>query len=288
MNTEPTKPAQEEEEDSRVRQIVDLGSSVVTNDHGTVHCLTIIGQIEGHGQAPSGTKTTKYEHVLPLLASIEESQEVDGLLVLLHTMGGDVEAGLAIAEMIAGMTKPTVTLVLGGGHSIGIPLAVAGKVTLMAPSASMTIHPIRMSGLMIAAPQTYHYFERLQDRITRFVAAHSHITEERFRQLMLSSGDMANDVGSIVYGEEAVAAFCCVFVCAYFFSPCRTAWAQMAAKVSSLMSCSILQASSSATLGSTPRVMRKRVRVWCRSSILAAMAMPESVRVMNPSRSMVI
>ena len=194
MNTEPTKPAQEEEEDSRVRQIVDLGSSVVTNDHGTVHCLTVIGQIEGHGQAPSGTKTTKYEHVLPLLASIEESQEVDGLLVLLHTMGGDVEAGLAIAEMIAGMTKPTVTLVLGGG-----------KVTLMAPSASMTIHPIRMSGLMIAAPQTYHYFERLQDRITRFVAAHSHITEERFRQLMLSSGDMANDVGSIVYGEEAVA-----------------------------------------------------------------------------------
>ena len=156
MNTEPTKPAQEEEEDSRVRQIVDLGSSVVTNDHGTVHCLTVIGQIEGHGQAPSGTKTTKYEHVLPLLASIEESQEVDGLLVLLHTMGGDVEAGLAIAEMIA-------------------------------------------------APQTYHYFERLQDRITRFVAAHSHITEERFRQLMLSSGDMANDVGSIVYGEEAVA-----------------------------------------------------------------------------------
>ena len=125
MNTEPTKPAQEEEEDSRVRQIVDLGSSVVTNDHGTVHCLTVIGQIEGHGQAPSGTKTTKYEHVLPLLASIEESQEVDGLLVLLHTMGGDVEAGLAIAEMIAGMTKPTVTLVLGGGHSIGIPLAVA-------------------------------------------------------------------------------------------------------------------------------------------------------------------
>ena len=197
MNTEPTKPAQEEEEDSRVRQIVDLGSSVVTNDHGTVHCLTVIGQIEGHGQAPSGTKTTKYEHVLPLLASIEESQEVDGLLVLLHTMGGDVEAGLAIAEMIAGMTKPTVTLVLGGGHSIGIPLAVSARHSF--------IHPIRMSGLMIAAPQTYHYFERLQDRITRFVAAHSHITEERFRQLMLSSGDMANDVGSIVYGEEAVA-----------------------------------------------------------------------------------
>ena len=208
--TERTKPADTTEENDEsgkdgAQQIVDFGSALTKTPHGSVYCMTIIGQIEGHGQAPSGTKTTKYEHVLPLLASIEESQEVDGLLVLLHTMGGDVEAGLAIAEMIAGMTKPTVTLVLGGGHSIGIPLAVAGKVTLMAPSASMTIHPIRMSGLMIAAPQTYHYFERLQDRITRFVAAHSHITEERFRQLMLSSGDMANDVGSIVYGEEAVA-----------------------------------------------------------------------------------
>ena len=195
----------EEGGDQRQQQIVDMGSSTIRTERGTIHTLTIVGQIEGHQVLPSSAKTTKYEHVLPLLASIEESQEVDGLLVLLHTMGGDVEAGLAIAEMIAGMTKPTVTLVLGGGHSIGIPLAVSGKVTLMAPSASMTIHPIRMSGLMIAAPQTYHYFERLQDRITRFVAAHSHITEERFRQLMLSSGDMANDVGSIVYGEEAVA-----------------------------------------------------------------------------------
>jgi len=187
--TERTKPADTTEENDEsgkdgAQQIVDFGSALTKTPHGSVYCMTIIGQIEGHGQAPSGTKTTKYEHVLPLLASIEESQEVDGLLVLLHTMGGDVEVGLAIAEMIAGMTKPTVTLVLGGGHSIGIPLAVSGKVTLMAPSASMTIHPIRMSGLMIAAPQTYHYFERLQDRITRFVAAHSHITEERFRQLM--------------------------------------------------------------------------------------------------------
>ena len=195
----------EEGGDQRQQQIVDMGSSTIRTERGTIHTLTIVGQIEGHQVLPSSAKTTKYEHVMPLLAAIEESDEVDGLLVLLHTMGGDVEAGLAIAEMIAGMTKPTVTLVLGGGHSIGIPLAVAGKVTLMAPSASMTIHPIRMSGLMIAAPQTYHYFERLQDRITRFVAAHSHITEERFRQLMLSSGDMANDVGSIVYGEEAVA-----------------------------------------------------------------------------------
>ena len=208
--TERTKPADTTEENDEsgkdgAQQIVDFGSALTKTPHGSVYCMTIIGQIEGHNTAASGAKTTKYEHVLPLLAKLEESDEVNGVLFLLNTVGGDVEAGLAIAEMIAGMTKPTVTLVLGGGHSIGIPLAVSGKVTLMAPSASMTIHPIRMSGLMIAAPQTYHYFERLQDRITRFVAAHSHITEERFRQLMLSSGDMANDVGSIVYGEEAVA-----------------------------------------------------------------------------------
>ena len=206
MEKDKETKATEEREGSQVNQnVVDFGSAMTKTAHGTVYTLAIIGQIEGHTAAPNGTKTTQYEHMLPLLAKLEESREVDGILFLLNTVGGDVEAGLAIAEMIAGMTKPTVTLVLGGGHSIGIPLAVSGKVTLMAPSASMTIHPIRMSGLMIAAPQTYHYFERLQDRITRFVAAHSHITEERFRQLMLSSGDMANDVGSIVYGEEAVA-----------------------------------------------------------------------------------
>ena len=204
MNTEPTKPAQEEEEDSRVRQIVDLGSSVVTNDHGTVHCLTVIGQIEGHGQAPSGTKTTKYEHVLPLLASIEESQEVDGLLVLLHTMGGDVEAGLAIAEMIAGMTKPTVTLVLGGGHSIGIPLAVSAKKSMIVPTASMMIHPVRMSGVVVGAPATYHYFQRIQEQITDFVTANSRITREQFSNYMMATGQIATDVGTIVYGREAV------------------------------------------------------------------------------------
>ena len=204
MNTEPTKPAQEEEEDSRVRQIVDLGSSVVTNDHGTVHCLTVIGQIEGHGQAPSGTKTTKYEHVLPLLASIEESQEVDGLLVLLHTMGGDVEAGLAIAELIAGLTKPTAAIVLGGSHSIGVPLAVAAQRSFAVPSAAMTIHPVRMSGTVIAAPQTYNYFQRLQERIVAFVAGHSRISAEKFQALMLAKDDMAADVGSVIYGEEAV------------------------------------------------------------------------------------
>ena len=206
MEKDKETKATEEREGSQVNQnVVDFGSAMTKTAHGTVYTLAIIGQIEGHTAAPNGTKTTQYEHMLPLLAKLEESREVDGILFLLNTVGGDVEAGLALAELIAGVNKPSATLVLGGGHSIGIPLAVAGKVTLMAPSASMTIHPIRMSGLMIAAPQTYHYFERLQDRITRFVAAHSHITEERFRQLMLSSGDMANDVGSIVYGEEAVA-----------------------------------------------------------------------------------
>ncbi len=187
-----------------MQQLVDMGSSVVKNRHGTVHCLTIVGQVEGHMVLPNNTKSTKYEHVLPLLASLEESDDVDGLLLLLNTVGGDIEAGLAIAELVAGMRLPTVTLVLGGGHSIGVPLAVCGKETFIAPSASMTIHPVRMSGTVIAAPETYRYFERIRERIVKFVAAHSHISEDQFRQLMLSSGDMANDVGSVLYGEEAV------------------------------------------------------------------------------------
>ena len=193
-----------EERDTPQQQMVEMGSSVVKTRHGTVHCLTVIGQIEGHSVAPNHCKTTKYEHVLPLLAAIEESDDVDGLLLLINTMGGDIEAGLSIAEMIAGMTTPTVTLVLGGGHSIGIPLAVAGRKTFIAPSASMTIHPVRMSGTMIAAPQTYHYFDRIQERIIRFVAKNSQIEADQFRELMLQSGDMSNDVGSIVYGEQAV------------------------------------------------------------------------------------
>ena len=193
-----------QERDTPQQQLVEMGSSVVKNRHGIIHCLTIIGQVEGHTLAPNNCKTTKYEHVLPLLAAIEESEEVDGLLLLINTVGGDIEAGLGIAEMIAGMSTPTVTLVLGGGHSIGIPLAVSGRKTFMAPSASMTIHPVRMSGTMIAAPQTYHYFDRIQERIIRFVAAHSRVDGEKFRRLMLKSGDMSNDVGSVVYGEEAV------------------------------------------------------------------------------------
>lgn len=193
-----------EERDTPQQQLVEMGSSVVRNQHGTIHCLTIIGQVEGHTLAPNNAKTTKYEHVLPLLAAIEESEDVDGLLLLLNTVGGDIEAGLGIAEMIAGMSTPTVTLVLGGGHSIGIPLAVSGKRTFIVPSASMTIHPVRMSGTMIAAPQTYHYFDRIQERIIRFVEKNSHVKAEKFREMMLKSGDMSNDVGSVVYGEEAV------------------------------------------------------------------------------------
>ncbi len=206
-NKKPTDSTEENEEEIRdtpQQQIVDMGSSVVSNRHGTIHCLTIVGQIEGHMLLPGSSKTTKYEHVLPLLAAIEESDQVDGLLVLLNTVGGDIEAGLAIAELIAGMEKPTVTLVLGGGHSIGIPLAVSGKVTMIVPSASMTIHPVRMSGTVIAVPATYQYFDRIQERIIDFVARHSHIGADRFRELMLATGDMANDVGSVVYGEQAV------------------------------------------------------------------------------------
>ena len=172
---------------------------------GSIYCLTVIGQVEGHNLAPDNTKTTKYEHVLPLLAHLEQSEDVDGVLLLLNTVGGDIEAGLAIAEMVAGMTKPTVTLVLGGGHSIGVPLAVCGKATFIVPSASMTIHPVRMSGQVIAAPATYRYFERIQERIIDFVARNSRISAEKFRELMLSVGDMANDVGSVIYGQEAVA-----------------------------------------------------------------------------------
>ena len=172
--------------------------------HGSVYCLTIIGQIEGHSNAPDQTKTTKYEHVLPLLAKLEEAEEVDGVLFLLNTVGGDVEAGLAIAELIAGMTKPTVSIVLGGSHSIGVPLAVAARRSFAVPSAAMTIHPVRMSGTVIAAPQTYSYFQRLQERIVAFVSGHSHISAEDFQTLMLRKDDMAADVGSVLYGEEAV------------------------------------------------------------------------------------
>ena len=171
---------------------------------GEIHCLTIIGQIEGHQVLPEDTKSTKYEHVLPLLAAIEETKEIRGLLILLNTVGGDVEAGLAIAELIAGMRKPTVSLVLGGGHSIGVPLAVAARRSLIAPSAAMTIHPVRMSGVVIGVPQTYAYFARMQERIVRFVTAHSAMQRADYLRLMNRTDELANDVGSVIHGAEAV------------------------------------------------------------------------------------
>ena len=204
--TETTNPGQPDRDggNETSQSILDFGSAMTRTAHGSVYCLTIIGQIEGHMTASNSTKTTKYEHVLPLLAKLEESEEVDGVLFLLNTVGGDVEAGLAIAELIAGMTKPTVSIVLGGSHSIGVPLAVAARRSFAVPSAAMTIHPVRMSGTVIAAPQTYNYFQRLQERIVACVSGHSHISPERFQSLMLQKDDMAADVGSVVYGEEAV------------------------------------------------------------------------------------
>ena len=205
--TEETRPEEEEQEEGfsrRQQQAVDMGSSTVHTRDGTIHTLTIVGQIEGHQEASSGAKTTKYEHVLPLLTAVEESGEVDGLLILLNTMGGDIEAGLAIAEMISGMRKPTVSLVLGGGHSIGVPLAVAAQESFIVPSGAMTIHPVRLNGLVIGVSQTFHYFERIQDRICDFVTRNSRISREKFEGLMLNTGEMAADVGSVIYGKEAV------------------------------------------------------------------------------------
>lgn len=191
------------EEEER-QGIEDFGSSVVHTERGTIHTLTIIGHIEGHQVMPPTAKTTKYEHVLPLLAMIEESDEIDGLLVLLNTVGGDIEAGLGIAEMIAGMTKPSASLVLGGGHSIGVPLAVAAKTSFIAPSAAMTIHPVRLSGTVIGVSQMFHYFERTQERILQFITEHSHMKREDFMRLMLETGELTGDVGSVIYGQEAV------------------------------------------------------------------------------------
>ncbi len=169
-----------------------------------IHCLTIIGQIEGHYMLSSQNKATKYEHVLPSLVAIEERDDIKGLLILLNTMGGDVEAGLAIAEMVAGMSKPTVSLVLGGGHSIGVPLAVCTSYSFIAPSATMTLHPVRMNGLVIGVPQTYSYFERMQERIIRFISDNSKISPERLRNLMTSTDSLATDIGTIIDGTEAV------------------------------------------------------------------------------------
>lgn len=195
------KPMQE---DDKLTEIKELGKMTITNPRGNIHCLTIIGQIEGHIILPPQNKTTKYEHVIPQLVAIEENTEIDGLLLILNTVGGDVEAGLAIAEMIASMSKPTVSLVLGGGHSIGVPMAVSTDYSYIAPSATMTIHPIRLSGMVIGVPQTYEYFDKMQERVVRFVCKNSKISRESFRELMLKTGELANDVGTVLFGEEAV------------------------------------------------------------------------------------
>ena len=191
------------EEQAR-QELVDLGASTTQTSRGTIYTLTIIGQIEGHQALPENIKTTKYEHVIPLLAAVEESEDIDGLLLLLNTVGGDIEAGLAIAELIAGMKKPTVSLVLGGGHSIGIPLAVSARKSLIVPTASMTVHPVRMTGLVVGAPQTYQYFNQIQDQIVNFVTKNSHISREDFLRYMMATGEIATDVGTVLYGEEAV------------------------------------------------------------------------------------
>ncbi len=195
---------EETQEQQQMQSIHELGSSVIETQRGTIHVLTIVGQIEGHQLLPPTSKSTKYEHVMPLLATVEESDQIDGLLVLLNTVGGDIEAGLGIAELIASMSKPTVSLVLGGGHSIGVPLAVSARRSFIAPSAAMTIHPVRLNGLVIGVPQTFYYFERIQERILQFVTANSRIKREVFTNLMLQTGELAADVGSVIYGEEAV------------------------------------------------------------------------------------
>ena len=194
----------EQNEQRETDKLTELGAALTKSSHGNIYTLTIIGQVEGHQVLPENAKTTKYEHILPLLANIEESEEIDGLLLLLNTVGGDIEAGLAIAEMISGMRKPTVSLVLGGGHSIGIPLAVCTKHSFITPTASMTVHPVRMTGLVVGAPQTFRYFERIQEQIADFVTTNSRIDRETFLSYMMRTGEMATDVGSIVYGKEAV------------------------------------------------------------------------------------
>lgn len=190
--------------EKHVDQVIETGSIITGNGKYLIHCLTVIGQIEGHYVLSPQNKTTKYEHVIPQLVAIEEEKQIDGLLILLNTVGGDVEAGLAIAELVAGMRKPTVSMVLGGGHSIGVPLAVAAKRSFIAKSASMTVHPVRMNGLMLGVPQTFEYFKRMQSRINRFVADNSKITAKRYEQLAMNVGELVMDVGTILEGEDAV------------------------------------------------------------------------------------
>ena len=206
-----SEPEQKDESDEheqsdfpREQQIVTNGSITVSKLGHYIHCITIIGQIEGHFILSPQNKTTKYEHVIPQLVAVEESDDIEGLIVILNTVGGDIEAGLAIAELISGMKTPVVSLVLGGGHSIGVPLAVSAKRSFIVPSATMTVHPVRMNGLVLGVPQTLSYFDKMQERIVRFVTANSGISASRFRELMMDTGELVLDVGTVLDGESAV------------------------------------------------------------------------------------
>ncbi len=203
-NNEETAETEEVAENEQNQQIIDTGIVSTPNAKHLIHCLTVIGQIEGHYILPPQNKTTKYEHIIPALVAIEQDRDIEGLLIILNTVGGDVEAGLAIAELIAGMDKPTVSIVVGGGHSIGVPLAVSAKKSFIVPSATMTVHPVRMTGLVLGVPQTLSYFERMQDRITGFVTRNSKISAGKFRELMMKKDELVMDVGSVVDGETAV------------------------------------------------------------------------------------
>lgn len=202
----PARPAKERRKASnkKLETIRELGQMEIPEMRGNIHCLTIVGQVEGHLIMPPQNKTTKYEHVIPQLVAVEQNPEIEGMLVILNTVGGDVEGGLAIAEMIVGMSKPTVSLVLGGGHSIGVPIAAAASYSFVTESATMTVHPIRLTGLVIGVPQTYEYLDKMQDRVVRFVTQHSRVSEGRFRELMFRTGDLARDIGTVLVGRDAV------------------------------------------------------------------------------------
>ncbi len=202
--TPESQPAEQPPEQSvNMEEIKELGITNLPKEESNIHCMSIIGQIEGHILLPPHNKTTKYEHVIPQLVAIEESKQIEGLLLILNTVGGDVEAGLAISEMVASLSKPTVSLVLGGGHSIGVPMAVSADYSFIAGSATMTIHPIRLNGMVIGVPQTYEYFDKMQERVVNFVSSHAKISKDKFRELMLKTGELANDVGTVLFGEEA-------------------------------------------------------------------------------------
>lgn len=200
MSEENKAPFSEEQN----QQIIDTGIVAANNAPHNIHCLSIIGQVEGHYILPPQNKTTKYEHIIPALVAIEEDSTIEGLLIVLNTVGGDVEAGLAIAELISGMSKPTVSIVVGGGHSIGVPLAVSAKESFIVPSATMTIHPVRMNGMMLGVPQTMHYFEKMQERITSFVTSNSRMKPERFKELMMERDELVLDIGTVLDGKTAV------------------------------------------------------------------------------------